>query len=68
MMNLPKTAVTIKEIAESENLHFQYIQRLARERTFPLPITTIGKSKIYDWRQVNKFFRDRERAKKRKAA
>lgn len=58
--------ITLKEIAEAEGLHPVYTIKLAREKGFPDPVRMIGRNKMYDPRQVGKFFRGRERAKKRR--
>jgi hypothetical protein len=61
-----KNEITLREIAKIECICIEYAQKLAREKTFPDPLRMIGNSKIFDWRAVNRYFRDRE--KRRKAA
>lgn len=61
--NLPATGVTLREIAEAEDLHPVYVRVLARMKDFPEPIRKIGANKIFDWRQVNRYFRNREKHK-----
>ena len=63
MKLLPDYAVTTKEIAEAEGLHIISVARISAERDFPKPLCRIGRAKIYDWRQVNRFFRTRKRRK-----
>lgn len=58
--------LTLKEIAAAEDLNYQYVQKLSREKSFPDPIKRIGVNKIYDGRDVLAFFSARRR--KRKAA
>jgi hypothetical protein len=57
--------ITLREIAVAEDLNYQYVQKLSREKGFPDPIKRIGVNKIYDGRTVLAFFTAR---KKRKAA
>lgn len=56
--------ITIREIAIAEDLNFQYVQKLSREKAFPDPIKRIGVNKIYDGRQVLAFFSARKKSKK----
>jgi len=59
----PLSGVTIREIAEVEDLHPVYVRVLTRTKDFPDPIRKIGANKIFDWRQVNRYFRNREKHK-----
>ena len=56
--------ITISEIAKCEGMNPNSVRRLAREKGFPDPVRTIGSNKIFDWRTVDRYFR--ERAKKSK--
>ncbi len=56
--------VTLREIAAAEDLNYQYVAKLAREKGFPDPIKRIGRNQIFDSFAVLAFFSAR---KKRKA-
>lgn len=58
--------MTLKEIATAEDLNYQYVQKLSREKQFPDPIKMIGCNKIFDGHAVLAFFEARR--KRHKAA
>jgi hypothetical protein len=63
-----KNEITLREIAKIEGICVEYAQKLAREKAFPDPLRMIGPTKIFDWRAVDRYFRDREKRKRAKAA
>jgi hypothetical protein len=50
---------TIKQIATAQGKCVQRIYQVALEAGFPAPLYTVGKNKIYDMRQVERFFASR---------
>ena len=48
--------ITVREIADAEELHYVHVLRVLRERGAPLPVRQIGKSKLYNVREVARFF------------
>jgi hypothetical protein len=51
-----KNEGTIRDIARQENLSTQRIYQAALEAGFPSPLYVVGKNKIYDLRQVARYF------------
>lgn len=56
--------MTLKEIATAEDLNYQYVQKLSREKGFPDPVKRIGCNKIYDGRAILTFFEARRKRNK----
>lgn len=52
--------ITLSEIARCESKHQNYVQLLSRQKDFPKPFRTAGITRLFDWRQVNAYFRARE--------
>ncbi|WP_157088076.1 hypothetical protein [Bradyrhizobium jicamae] len=50
---------TIKDIAAAEGKSTQRIYQVAMEAGFPAPLYVVGKNKIYDMRQVARYFANR---------
>jgi hypothetical protein len=60
-----KHEITLKEVAKCEGMNAVYLRRLATHKGFPDPLRMIGPTKMYDWRAVNRYFRDREKLKRK---
>lgn len=60
---MKQSEITLNEIAKCEGLHPQYLQKLSREKGFPEFVRKVGPTRLFDWRQINKYFRDREAVK-----
>lgn len=48
--------ISIREIAEAEGLNHVSVQRILRERDAPLPVRQIGNAKMYNTREMARYF------------
>ena len=60
--------MTIDEIAERHGLNADYVSILSRMKGFPDPTRRIGRNKMYDAGIIAKFFKDREKNKRKRTA